>query len=170
MPTYQGDNPDTTLSRESKAGPIGLKLLGGTVGGIVAFIFHASSLGIEIPFLGECYENSPEDCGKAKSTRERSVAVLSISLCIATGVSVWDPRDRFVYTLAGSLLGIGVSAAIIDRGWGHLVPPLIPFIPAFAATVASEWSRDRSESRRYSLGLRPEPRGGLSVVAALRFQ
>ena len=170
MYAYQNDNPNTTrkLAAGLRTGlRIGLKLLGGTVGGIgaITLAIYASS--------GEwCDDNSPEDCGESKSTWEENVAsAVYYSVGIAIGVSVWDRRDRPVHTLAGSLLGFGAGIAIA-RAWDDLGPPLLLplLLPVITATAASEWSRNRPESRRYSLGLRPEPRGGLSVVAALRFQ
>ena len=161
--------PDTTRKSADGFRTV-LKFLGGTVGGLGTLIFHADAFGLEW-----CDDNVPEEanCGKPKSTKERGVAVSAISVGIAVGVTVWDTHDRFLYTMAGSLLGFGVSTAIIDRGWtGVGIPPLglmVPFLPVIGATAASEWSRGRSESRRYSLGLRPESKGGLSVVATLRF-
>ena len=137
---------------KSKAGPIALKLLGGTVMGIgaFAFVFYTS---FELCELGQ-------DCGGAPIT------LLAVPVGISAGVSVWDQRDRFIYTLAGSLVGFGVGIAldIASDGGAYSL-----WLPVITATAASEWSRYRPESRRYSLGLRPEPRGGLSGVAALRF-
>ena len=152
MYAYQGDNPDTTLPRESKAGPIALKLLGGTVMGIGAFAF--------------VFSTSFELCDHGQDCDEVPVALLSVPVGISAGVSVWDQHDRFIYTLAGSLVGFGVGIAldIASDGGAYSL-----WLPVITATAASEWSRYRPESRRYSLGLKPEPRGGLSVVAALRF-
>lgn len=162
----QGDSPDTVRSEGSRVGRIGLKLLGGSVGGTVGAI-GALVVGLSIYEL--CDDNSPEDCGEVTWEEEVAAGVGAIGLYstgIATGVSVWDRRDRFIYTLAGSLIGLG-GGIVLDTATGTFGFSLL--VPVFTATAASEWSRSRSESRRYSLGLRPEPRGGLSVVAAVRF-
>ena len=149
---YQGDKPDTTLPGESKAGPIALKLLGGTVMGIGAFAF--------------VFSTSFELCDHGQDCGEVPVSLLSVPVGISAGVSVWDQHDRFIYTLAGSLVGFGIGIAldIASDGGAYSL-----WLPVITATAASEWSRYRPESRQYSLGLRSEPRGGLSVVAALRF-
>ena len=42
MYAYQGDNPNTSRSRESKIGRIALKLLSGTVGGIGAVTLYSN--------------------------------------------------------------------------------------------------------------------------------
>ena len=167
MYTSQGDRPDTVRSEGSRVGRIGLKLLGGSVGGTVGAI-GALVVGLSIYEL--CDDNSPEDCGEVTWEEEVAAGVGAIGLYstgIATGVSVWDRRDRFIYTLAGSLIGLGGGIALVNAP-GRFGSSLL-VLPVIAATAVSEWSRYRSESRRYSLGLRPEPRGGLSVVAALRF-
>ena len=168
MYAYKGDEPDTVRSEGSRVGWIGLKLLSGTVGGTMGaigtlyFLFATGA-------VEWCSDNSPEDCGEYTWGEEVAINVALVGLYsvgIATGVSVWDRQDRFIYTLAGSLIGLGGGLALINET-GRFGSSLI-VLPVIAATAASEWSRDRSESRRYSLGLRPAPRG-LSVVAALRF-
>lgn len=165
--SYQGDSPDTVRSEGSRVGRIGLKLLGGSVGGTVGAI-GALVVGLSIYEL--CDDNSPEDCGEVTWEGEVAAGVGAVGLYstgIATGVSVWDRRDRFIYTLAGSLIGLGGGIALVNAT-GRFGSSLL-VLPVITATAASEWSRNLPESRRYSLGLRPEPRGGLSVVAALRF-
>ena len=90
---------------------------------------------------------------------------------IAVGVSAFDRDDRFIYPLAASVLGFGIGLAIdivmAERGGSGV--GALAWLPLIAAIVASEESRERPDSRRYSIGLRPEPGGGLSAVAALRF-
>ena len=169
MYASQGDEPDTVRSEGARVGWIGLKLLGGAVGGTVGAIGAVYFLLITGVY-GFCDDNSPEDCGEVTWEEEVAAGVGAIGLYstgIATGVSVWDRRDRFIYTLAGSLIGLGGGIALVNAT-GRFGSSLL-VLPVIAATAASEWSRYRPESRRYSLGLRPEPRGGLSVVAALRF-
>lgn len=167
--SYQGDEPDTVRSEGSRVGWIGLKLLGGTAGGLgggIGAVYFLLITGV----WEFCDDNSPEDCGEVTWEEEAAAGVGAVGLYstgIATGVSVWDRRDRFIYTLAGSLIGLGGGIALVDAT-GRFGASLL-VLPVIAATAASEWSRDRPESRQYSLGLRPDPRGGLSVVAALRF-
>ena len=164
----QGDEPDTVRSEGSRVGWIGLKLLSGTVGGTMGAIGAVYFLFIT-GVWEFCDDNSSEDCGEYTWEEELAEGVALVGLYstgIATGVSAWDRRDRFIYTLAGSLIGLGGGLALVNET-GRFGSSLI-VLPVIAATAASEWSRDRSESRRYSLGLRPAPRG-LSVVAALRF-
>ena len=153
--TYKvkGDNPDTT-----KASRVARKLLYGVgMGTFTFFILALSHNGFEW-----CDDNSPEDCGELTKKEKSSLVLLPIS--VAMGVSASDQRDRFIYPLAASLLGFGLSIAYDD----DFFTPMC--ISVLTATVASEWSRDRADSRRYSIGLRSEPGGGLSMVAALRFQ
>ena len=94
----------------------------------------------------------------------------------AIGVSWVDPCDRFILSLAGSLVGCAASLYIPrkrvyqfraygqwDVIWNWFVGPLV------GATIASELLREPLESRRLSVGLGPSPRGHLSAVAKLRF-
>ena len=81
----------------------------------------------------------------------------------AFGVSRTDPHDRFMYTLAGSLLGLGaglVSEKTVLLSF-ILSPPM--------ATFASEWQRNSSKKPRISVNLMPDTRRHLSVVVTLRF-
>ena len=102
----------------------------------------------------------------------------------AVGVSAVDPQDNFLITLAGSALaGVGVPAAILFMTannendsdamliWSALLGPVV------GATIASErWRKPLSaklhlkpEARRVSVGLVPNPKGGLSAIATMRF-
>ena len=102
----------------------------------------------------------------------------------AVGVSRVDPQDNFLITLAGSaLVGAGVPYAIALTEWAEseggenllILSGLLG--PIVGATIASErWSKSLSaklhlnpEARRVSVGLVPDPKGGLSAVATLRF-
>lgn len=156
-----------------KLGPsdrVALKLLGGTVAGTgtatAIFLVALSN------WCGEdwCSEDQYED--NWADRLEAGFVVSLIPMGIAVGVSAFDQHDRPIYPLAASLLGFGVGFAL-DVASAEMGGPVLGatlWLPVTAATVASEWSRELPESRRYSLGLRPEPGGGLSAVAALRFQ
>ena len=156
--TYKvkGENPDTT--KASPVARVTRKLLRGVGTGIVTgFIV------VVLPHVEWCDDNSPENCGEfGEFTGHEKGAFLLIPLSIAMGVSASDQQDQFIYPLAASLLGFGIGVAT-DRMLLSLG------IPILTATAASEWSRNRTDSRRYSLGLRPEPGGGLSMVTTLRF-
>ena len=80
----------------------------------------------------------------------------------AIGVSLVDPHDRFIHSLIGSLLGVGVTALAASEINFLVFPPI-------CATLASEMFRKPPEARRFSIGLVPNSTGHLSAVAALRF-
>ena len=80
----------------------------------------------------------------------------------AVGVSMWDPHDRFIYSLVGGLLGISAGLALKS-------PELMFVSPLPMAILASELSRSPLEARRISVGIVPTPKRGLSAVATLRF-
>ena len=143
-------------------GRIALKLLGGTVAGIGS--------GIATLYLWMTYDGCGEDwCSEDQDeySLEEGLIMLLFPAGIAVGVSAFDRDDRFIYPLAASVLGFGIGVALEATVGSSL--GAFAWLPLIAATVASEWSRERPESRRYSIGLRPEPGGGLSAVAALRF-
>ncbi len=95
---------------------------------------------------------------------------------VAAGVSMLDPHDSFRYSLIGSVTGLGAGIGlayglepIIGNPFiGSFVSSAIIFGPIGLATALSEWSRDPPEAR-FSVGLKPSPRGHLSAVASLRF-
>jgi hypothetical protein len=105
----------------------------------------------------------------------------------AASVSWVDPQDNFLITLAGSALaGVGVPAAMIgmtamsvmdEREFKAVFGWAIFFSPVVGAMIASElWRKPLStklhlkpEARRVSVGLVPNPTGGLSAIATLHF-
>ena len=102
----------------------------------------------------------------------------------ATGVSWVDAQDNFFITLAGSVLGLGVPVGAIDiisakTGWElETLAGVSAFLgPIIGATIASERGRKplsaklhlKPEAPLVSVGLVPDPKGGLSAVATLRF-
>ena len=153
-------------------GRIALKLLGGTVAGIgtAAIIFIGTFYTSDWCSEDWCVEDRYEDHWADRL--EEGLMVSLIPIGIAVGVSAFDQHDRPIYPLAASLLGFGIGAAldVASAKTGGPVLGAILWLPVIAATVASEWSREQPESRRYSIGLKPELGGGLSMVAALRFQ
>ena len=72
--------------------------------------------------------------------------------------------------LAGSSVGAMLSLAVAasrDRWFDSLSTSLCPSI---GATIASELYREPPESRRFSIGLVPNPWGRLSTAATLHFR
>ena len=83
-----------------------------------------------------------------------------------------DQHDHYISTLTGSVMGvilltrvIEIDSAIEERSdtWPLLASSVI------GATIMSELSRLVPASSRFSLGVAPDRRGGLSAVTALRF-
>ena len=162
--------PAASSGKLDPSGRVALKLLGGTVAGTgtatALFLVALSN------WCGEdwCSEDQYED--NWADRLETGFVMSLIPMGIAVGVSAFDQHDRPIYPLAASLLGFGVGFAL-DVASAEMGGPVLGatlWLPVIAATAASEWSRERPESRRYSIGLRSEPGGGLSAVAALRFQ
>ena len=158
------------LGPSGRSGRVALKLLGGIVAGTgtATAIFLAALSN----WCGEdwCSEDQYED--NWADRLETGFVVSLIPMGIAVGVSAFDQHDRPIYPLAASLLGFGIGFAL-DVASAEMGGPVLGatlWLPVIAATAASEWSRNRVDSRRYSLGLRPEPGGGLSMAATLRFQ
>ena len=93
-------------------------------------------------------------------------------LGVAAGVDRVDRYDRFIHSLAGSVVGFAVGAKLTSphnyledsrwETWPLYVCPLV------GATIASELGRDSNESRRFSIHVVPRP-GALSAVAKVRF-
>ena len=80
----------------------------------------------------------------------------------AIGVSLVDPHDRFIHSLIGSLLGVGVAISASSDINFLIFPPIL-------ATLASEMFRKPPKARRLSVGLMPNSTGHLSAMATLRF-
>ena len=155
---YQGDNPDTASGR-SAAGRVALKLLGGTIiGGGVYFV-------IALANLEWCDDNSPEDCGEERWPIKGELVLVPMG--ISAGVTIFDGQDRPICPLAASMLGFVLGFAQDRASNGG---SLSLWLPVAMATVASEWSRDRPQSSRYSIGLGSRPGERLAVTARMRFR
>lgn len=90
---------------------------------------------------------------------------MSYAIGVPIGMSMVDSRDRFAYSLAGSLLGTGAAVAMKSG-------ILLLVLPPVTATLGSELFRSppkTSQTRRFSVGIVPNSNGDLSAVATLRF-
>ena len=135
---------------------------GAALGGVSAF----SGVGIGIA-IESCPERGvPDDwCGVGGALWGGTFGLIAGT---AYGVSRIDPHDRFFFPLLGSLMGLGAGIWLTSAGQGELW--LSTFVsPVAFATAMSELSRRPPEVRRFSVGLVPNPKKGLSAVATLRF-
>ena len=84
------------------------------------------------------------------------------------GVTLVDPHDYYILPIVGSLAGMRASVEVPQY---KEVPEFLPLFcgPVIGATIMSELLRKPPESRRISVGLVPNPKGGLSAIATLRF-
>ena len=148
------ETPDTlsgkTQRRDAKGTGkrIAFKLVSGTLSGIgVSFggLFLSSGVGVR---------------GWAPITWS---VLIGYPVGSAIGVSLVDPHDRFIHSLIGSLLGVGIAASASSSDINFLV------FPPICATLASEMFRKPPKARRFSIGLVPNSNGDLSAVTTLRF-
>ena len=150
---------------------VAIKLASGAFTGVVA------GLAGGVILLGMAVESQPEaEPGTDPSAAYAiGAAVAAISgFCIgntvgsAVGVSKVDPHDRFIMSLGGSVVGLIGGIGLTYVSGGALWPSL--FVgPVVGATVMSELWRKPPKARRFSVGLVPNPKKGLSAVATLRF-
>jgi hypothetical protein len=156
---------------------IGNKLMAGLGGGIAGAFLGAV-------IMAALYQ--PKDGDDTFGGLGAAVKGLEVGYIVGTaaGVSWVDAQDSFVITLLGSVLGVGGPVGAIDvisakTGWelGTLAGVSAFLGPIVGATIASERGRKplsakfhlKPEARRVSVGLVPNPKGGLSAVATLRF-
>ena len=176
-PPRQG--PDKRIVKAAKVDSfrIGNKLMAGLGGGIAGAFLGAF-------IMADLYQPKGGDdtfgrLGAAMNGLEGGYIVGT-----ATGVSWVDSQNHFLITLAGSVLGLGVPVGAIDfisakTGWElDTLAGVSAFLgPIVGATIASERGRKplsaklhlKPEVRRISVGLVPDPKGGLSAIATLRF-
>ena len=147
---------------------------GGTMGVGVGLVGAAIALNIEGRSRSEPEPGTDPSSGDALGSLFATVLGSCIGNMVgaAIGVSLVDPQDNsritFGHSLAGSVVGFIGGIGLTIASSGVLFPSL--FIgPVIGATMMSEQSRQPPEARRVSVGLVPNPKGGLSAVAALRF-
>ena len=136
-----------------------LKLIAGTLGGVMGSTIGGSY----------CDPSQVSNCFGA--------ALFGYWAGTATGVTAIDlntsnPRDRSLKSLGVSLGGsaVGLIGCVgLTRVVSEMLWPSILIGPVVGATWASELWRNSSETRRLSIGLMPNPKRSLSVVASIRF-
>ena len=85
------------------------------------------------------------------------------------GVTLVDPYDSLPMTLLAGVIPGSVGIGLV---WpvNHEIGFLVAYVtPIIGSLIASEKWRKPPEDRRVSVGLVPDPKGGLSAIATLRF-
>ena len=171
--------PDTIAVKKDNGGGavrrVSGKLLRGVVGGY-AFLWVGTLIGAGIDgYYGTCGglfpTNEQHDSEDGKLCIDVGALIGASTgwvLGAPIGVSMLEPNDRFIHTLGGSLGGFVTCGFFTMTSGGALWPSMI-VAPVIFATLASEMSRHASATSRFSVGLVPKRRGGLSAVATLRF-
>ena len=98
-------------------------------------------------------------------------SIIGSSVGFPLGVSSVDPYDSLPKTLLAGVIPGAVEIGLWRMGnyvrvsgiWKASVGPVI------SSLIASELSRKPPQDRRVSVGLVPDPKGGLSAIATLRF-
>ena len=151
---------------------VALKLIAGTVGGVIGVKMVNSIL----PCFPDDYagDYDPVYCKSAEAA-----LLYGYPVGIAIGVSLVGPRDRpipslirpLVLSLGGSAVGL-IGGILLANVNDDVFWPSLPVFPIVGATLASELWRNPpqdSQNSRVSVRLGPAPNGGLSAVATLRF-
>ena len=146
-----------SVKKENQSRRIVGKLTGGVLGGTLVGL----AVGSAAEKAGDC---TGTFCGLGNSLIGGWVGYL---VGVPAGMSVFDPHDRFKYSLVGSLIGGAASLPLLyieEDLW-----PALFIVPFVGAAIMSEFSRKPPEDRRVSVGLFPGPKGRLSAVVTLRF-
>ena len=141
---------------------------GALVGGVGFAVWFALASVSE----GDCdndHNNDNPFCGYSCCEELRRVMFGSIGYLVGTaiGVSQFDPHDRFIASLGGSVVGLigGIGLMSVDEVfWPSIFVGSVAF-----ATMMSEWTRKPPEARRVSFGVAPTLNGSLSASVTLRF-
>ena len=152
---------------------VALKLITGTVGGLMGVMIVAEAL----PCYWKDYQGDrPIFCDSlGPALLYGYPAGIAIGVSQVT-VKTVDPRVRSEISLIKSL-GVSLGGSAVGLIGGLLLTHVNddvfwPFFfvgPIVGATWASEWWCPPPAARRISVGLMPNPRGSLFAVAALRF-
>ena len=178
-PEPPGQEPDKRIVKATEVDSfrVGNKLMAGLGGGIAGAFLGAF-------IIADLYQPKGGDDTFGRLGAAMNGLEVGYIVGTATGVSWVDSQDHFLITLAGSVLGLGVPVGAIDfistkTGWElETLAGVSAFLgPIIGATIASERGRKplsaklhlEPEARRVSVGLVPNPKGGLSAVTTLRF-
>ena len=167
--------PVRMAGREDEGARIFRKLGMGVLGGVFGAYAGLSVGGIL--GAGQCSGEEEPFCLPESAVLG---GVAGLAFGTAAGVSLSDPRSRYVPALGGSVAAlVGICGAMAgyhtrsgDLGpWESWEPYAVAVFgtPVAFATLASEWFRDPPEDRLLSFGLSPTPGRGFSAAAALRF-
>ena len=112
-------------------------------------------------------------------------AIIGSAVGAVAGVLRVDPPARsrnfqkLFMSLAGSSIGTMVAGLVTSRDTYYGLPDVLALLvcPAVGATIATEvWSKpipaeikSKPEASRFSIGIVPAPKRGLSAIATLRF-
>ena len=166
--------PDSFAESKGNMSPskrVALKLIAGTLGGVVGATIVATSL----PCFSTDYNgNRPPFCDSLEPALLYGYPAGTAIGVTAIDINTSDPHDKSIKSLIKSLgLSLGGSTVGLIGGLGlALISPLWPSPlvgPIVGATLASELWRKPLASRRISVGLMPNPWGRLSAIATLRF-
>ncbi len=112
-------------------------------------------------------DGSYSDSGLEGAALVLSSAAIGTSIGFPLGVSLVDPYDSFPKTLLAGVIPIGLwrmGNSVEESGFW-----LASIVSVISSLTVSELSRKPPQARRVSVGLIPDPKGGLSAVATLRF-
>ena len=160
--------PDSFTESKGNMSPskrVALKLIAGTLGGVVGATIVATSL----PCFSTDYNgNRPPFCDSLEPALLYGYPAGTAIGVTAIDANTSDPHDRSIKSLIKSL-GLSLGGSTVGL-IGALVSPLSLLVsPIVGATLASELLRKPLASHRISVGLMPNLRGRLSAVATLRF-
>ena len=139
-------------------GRIAKKLAGSVLGGVL--------LGMTVGLTGAAIVDCPENVSFCEIENFFILGWYGYVIGLPVGMNRMDPHDRFIYSLAGSLIGGAASLALTDSKdefWTLIICPLV------GTAIMSEFFRKPPENRRVSIGLLPGPKGRVSAFATLRF-
>ena len=133
------------------------KVAGGTI-----LCFSFTVLGLWGSVDGSSY-----DSGLEWAVPPLSIAAIGTSVGFPLGVSLVDPYDSLPKTLLAGVIPIGLwrmgNSVSVSGFW------MASIVSVISSLTVSELSRKPPQARRVSVGLVPNPKGGLSAVATLRF-
>ena len=152
---------------------VALKLIAGTLGGVVGATIVATSLPCFSTDYGGDRPPFCDSLGPAFLYGYPAGIAIGVS---SVAVKTVDPRVRSEMSLIKSL-GVSLGGSAVGLVGGILLTHVNDdvFWPSFfvgpivGATWASEWWCPPPAARRISVGLMPNPKGRFAAVATLRF-